>query len=252
YYIRLYYKSIPRFIILVFHDLFMSSSSSSIDWSDVIKKEARGSDDEDLGEVQEVGQDYVLVQRGMINKDKFYIPKDMVESYDGDVLRFSISEEDAKSRFLGDSPPTSSSSSSANEGLTAAIKAEETTTVPITEERLDASKRESTREATITKEPVTETKTVEVPVTHEEISVERRPASGSTTTAAERPVQSKTETKVPLKQEEVQVTKQPYVKEEVSVKKKPVTEKRTVSEKVTSEKVKVKGKDVEEEEEEET
>jgi uncharacterized protein (TIGR02271 family) len=231
--------------------LIMSSSSSSIDWSDVIKKEARGNNDEDLGEVQEVGQDYVMVQRGMINKDKFYIPKDMVESYDGDVLRFSISEEDAKSRFLGDSPPTLSSSSS-NEGLTAARKAEETTTVPITEERLDASKRESTREATITKEPVTETKTVEVPVTHEEISVERRPASGSTTTttAAERPVQSKTETKVPLKQEEVQVTKQPYVKEEVSVKKKPVTETRTVTDKVTSEKVKVKGTDVGEAEEE--
>jgi uncharacterized protein (TIGR02271 family) len=79
--------------------------------------------------------------------------------------------------------------------------------------------------------------------------VERRPASGNTT--AERPVQSKTETKVPLKQEEVHVTKQPYVKEEVSVKKKPVTEKRTVSEQVTSEKVKVKGQDVGEEEEEE-
>jgi len=59
----------------------MTSSSSSttakdIDWDDVIKKEARGSRDEDLGEVQEIGEDYVLVQRGMINKEKFYIPKD--------------------------------------------------------------------------------------------------------------------------------------------------------------------------------
>ncbi|MFL6360095.1 MAG: YsnF/AvaK domain-containing protein [Nitrososphaeraceae archaeon] len=216
-------------------------SSSTIDWSDVIKKEARGSGDEDLGEVQEVGENYILVQRGLINKDKFYIPKDIVESYDGEVLRFSISEEDAKSRFLGDSPPPTIAE---NEGLTAARKAEETT-VPLTEERLDASKRESTREATITKEPITETKTVEVPVTHEEISVERRPATGSTT--AEKPVQSRTETKVPLKQEEVQVTKQPYVKEEVSVKKKPVTETRTVSEQVTSEKVNVKGTDMEEE-----
>src|SRR5205823_14609027 len=98
-----------------------------------------------------------------------------------------------------------------------------TTTVPLTEERLGVSKTASSREATITKEPVTETKSVEVPLTHEEISVERRPASGSTT-AAEGPVQSRTETKVPLKSEEVQVTKQPYVKEEVSVKKKPVTE----------------------------
>jgi uncharacterized protein (TIGR02271 family) len=220
-------------------------SSSTIDWSDVIKKEARGRNDEDLGEVQEVVDNYILVQRGMINKDKFYIPRDMVESYDGDVLRFSISEEDAKSRFLRDYPP--SSSATANEGLTAARKAEETTTVPLTEERLDASKRESTREATITKEPITETKTVEVPLTHEEISVERRPANSSTT-AAERPVQSRTETKVPLKQEEVQVTKQPYVKEEVSVKKKPVTETRRVTDKVTSEKVKVKNATGEEEE----
>ena len=219
------------------------SSSSTIDWSDVIKKEARGSNDEDLGEVQEVGQDYVLVQRGLINKDKFYIPKDMVESYDGDVLRFSISEDDVKSRFLRDSPPSPSRTTKET-----SVGQTKETTVPITEERLNASKRESTREATITKEPVTETKTVEVPVTHEEISVERRPASGSTT--AERPVQSKTETKVPLKQEEVQVTKQPYVKEEVSVKKKPVTETRTVTDKVTSEKVKVKGTGGEEEVEE--
>ena len=223
-----------------------SSRTSNIDWNDVIKKEARGSGDEDLGEVQETGQDYVLVQRGLINKDKFYIPKDMVESYDGDVLRFSISEDDAKSRFLRDSPPSTPSSRTNKE---TSVGQTEETTVPLTEERLDASKRESTREATITKEPVTETKTVEVPVTHEEITVERRPASGSTT-AAERPVQSKTETKVPLKQEEVQVTKQPYVKEEVSVKKKPVTETRTVTDKVTSEKVKVKGTGKEEEVEE--
>jgi hypothetical protein len=97
------------------------SSSSTIDWSDVIKKEARGINDEDLGEVQEVGDNYVLVQRGMINKDKFYIPKNMVEGYDG-LLRFSISEE-AKSKFLRDSPPPSSTT--ANEGLTAARKAEE-------------------------------------------------------------------------------------------------------------------------------
>ena len=74
---------------------FVMSSSSTIDWSDVIKKEARASNDEDSGEVQEVGDNYIVVQRGLINKDKFYIPKDIVESYDGKVLRFSISEEEA-------------------------------------------------------------------------------------------------------------------------------------------------------------
>jgi hypothetical protein len=77
------------------------SSLSSINWNDVINKEARSSSDEDLGEVQEVDENYIFVQRGIISKDNFYIPTDMVESFDGNVLRFSISEEYATAMFLG-------------------------------------------------------------------------------------------------------------------------------------------------------
>jgi hypothetical protein len=68
--------------------------SSSIDWNDVIKKEARGINDEDLGEVQEIQDNYVLLQRGMIDKETFYIPKDQAESYDGNILKFRLSESD--------------------------------------------------------------------------------------------------------------------------------------------------------------
>jgi hypothetical protein len=68
--------------------------SSNIDWADVIKKEARGINDENLGEVQEVQSNYVLVQRGMIDKERFYIPKEQAESYDGNILKFRLSESD--------------------------------------------------------------------------------------------------------------------------------------------------------------
>ena len=218
----------------------MATSTSNIDWNDVIKKEARGSGDEDLGEVQEVGSNYVLVQKGLLNKEKFYIPKDKVENYDGDKLRFRITEAEVQSKYMGDSPP--SSLTTGTQSTADRTKVGETT-VPVTEERLGVSKSQSTKEATITKTPVTETKTIEVPVTHEEISVERRPVSGttSTTSTSDRPVESEQEIRVPLKQEQVQVTKQPYVKEEVVVKKKPVTETKTVSDQVTSEEVRVKG-----------
>ena len=67
--------------------------NSNIEWNDVIKKEARGNNDEDFGEVQQVQGNYVLVQKGMINKEKFYIPKDQAESYDGNVLKFRFSEQ---------------------------------------------------------------------------------------------------------------------------------------------------------------
>jgi hypothetical protein len=70
-----------------------------IDWNDIIKKEARGINDEDFSEVQEIEGNYIKVQKGMINKENFYIPKDQAESYDGNVLKFRISESELKTRY---------------------------------------------------------------------------------------------------------------------------------------------------------
>lgn len=43
----------------------VKTAISNIDWNGVIKKEARGNRNEDLGEVQEVGPNYILVQKGL-------------------------------------------------------------------------------------------------------------------------------------------------------------------------------------------
>jgi hypothetical protein len=74
--------------------------NTNIDWDDVVKKEARGSNDLDLGEVQEVSNGLILVQRGVGNKEIFSIPQYKVESYDGKVLRFAISEEEALKKYV--------------------------------------------------------------------------------------------------------------------------------------------------------
>jgi uncharacterized protein (TIGR02271 family) len=105
--------------------------------------------------------------------------------------------------------------------------------------KLDVSKTQSTSEARIKKEQVLEEKTVQVPVTHEKVTIERRPASGAGT--SDRPVNTETDVTIPLKHEEVQVTKKPYVKEEVVVKEKPVTETKTVQDEVRSETVQAEG-----------
>ena len=210
------------------------SREQGIDWDDVIKKEARGINDEDLGEVHEVGDTYVLVQKGLINKEKYYVPQNEVESYDGNILRFKLSEEEIKSKYSGDSPPLTRNTEKDDE------EESESTRVSLVEERLNISKRDVTyKEATLVKEPVTETKTVEVPITHEELVVERRPASKSTTSTSDLkpPVTSKEEIKIPLKKEEVEVKKEPYVKEEVVLKKRRVTETKTITEEVKSERL---------------
>jgi hypothetical protein len=74
--------------------------SSNIDWTDVIKKEARGLNDADFGEVQEISNGLVLTQRGIVNKELFSIPQSVVESYDGQVLRFNVSEIEAVDKYM--------------------------------------------------------------------------------------------------------------------------------------------------------
>ena len=73
--------------------------SLNIDWVDVIKKEARGLNDADFGEVQEVSNGLVLTQRGIVNKELFSFPQSAVESYDGMVLKFNISEIEAIDKY---------------------------------------------------------------------------------------------------------------------------------------------------------
>ena len=190
-------------------------SFNNIEWNDVIKKEARGINDEDFGEVQEIQGNYVLVQKGMINKEKFYIPKEQAESYDGDVIKFRISEQDL-SQFQRE-PPNIYGENTIQEQetkqQTTETKEEVEENIPLTEERLDVSKKSQENQATITKKPVTETKTVEVPLTREEVSIERRPPSGQT--EAQSPIQSEEEIKIPVKREEAQVTKKHMLKKKL-------------------------------------
>jgi hypothetical protein len=66
-------------------------------WDDVIKKEARGIiDDYDLGEVHDINADIVVTKRGVVDKDKFYLPKSTVVRFDGDKVWFNVTKDKSK------------------------------------------------------------------------------------------------------------------------------------------------------------
>jgi uncharacterized protein (TIGR02271 family) len=210
------------------------NESTTIEWDNVIKKEARGADDYDLGEVQEVTDNHILTQKGIMEKKWFQIPKHLAQGFDGNKLILNIIESDAKNLYVIDEPPSPPNDEMQNDNSE--------TTVPLIEERLEPTKREVVEEAKIIKEPVRETKQVEMDLTHEELVIERKPLDEPRPTD-QNPVESRTEIKIPLKREEIEVNKQSYVKEEIIARKKPITETRTVSEEVTSEKVEELGKE---------
>ena len=133
-------------------------------------------------------------------------------------------------------------------------KADTERPMPVIEEKLEVSKKETIQEAKVIKRPKIEFKKVEVEVTHEELIIEKRPVdktSSSPSLTFEEIVQSKTEITIPLKKEDIIVEKKLYVKEEIVIKKKSVSETKTISEEMISEKVSVRnaaGKEVTEEE----
>ena len=99
---------------------------------------------------------------------------------------------------------------------------------------MEVSKKIRTEEATIVKDPVMETKMMEVPVRNEEMRVERRQV---TEREPDSPVKTRTEIKVPLSHEELDVTKKAYVKEEVVISKDQITETESVTEDLQSERI---------------
>ena len=226
--------------------------SSEIDWNDVVKKEARGiSDDDDLGEVQEVGQTHIITQKGLFDKVLFKVPKDLVDSYDGNTLRFRITEDEARNSFMQNKDHTvreTSSSQSISDRESEEI-------IPVMGENLDVSKRIIEQEVKIIKEPVKETKTVELQLTHEEIIIERRPSSAglselpSSTSGTQSPVDTISEITIPLKYEEPIITKTPFIKEEIVLKKEVFTETRTITEEIRSENATIEGAEEKEREE---
>src|SRR5919112_736177 len=87
------YCSIYIFCVTCIH---MASSS---EWNATIKKEARGTADDDLGEIQGITETNVVTKVGRVDKETFSIPKSLAEKFDGHKVMFSITKEEAESQY---------------------------------------------------------------------------------------------------------------------------------------------------------
>jgi len=105
-------------------------------------------------------------------------------------------------------------------------------------ERLRAYKERVQRgEVTLRKDVITENQQIEVPVTREELVIERNAVPGNTPASGD--IGSDREIRVPLSEERVQVNKEQVVNEEVRVGKRPVQRTERVGDEVRHEELRV-------------
>ncbi len=83
------------------------SSGPSILWSQLKDKKVKTSEGKDIGEIKEISQNHLRLEKGTLSKDKFWIPKYIVDIFDGESVWLSANEEDVKEKYLfGQEPST--------------------------------------------------------------------------------------------------------------------------------------------------
>lgn len=141
-----------------------------------------------------------------------------------------LEKNSADLRETGFTPPTSGSGNNAK-------RADQDYRVQLRGEMMQAHKERVSRgEVRLRKDVVTEQQSIQVPVTREELVIERVEASGATPSGE---IGSDQEIRVPLSEERVNVEKTPVVTGEVRVGKRQVQETKTVTGDIRREEVRV-------------
>lgn len=78
----------------------------NIPWSEVIFKRVKTTDDIDIGDIETVANEYVVVREGVGKIRHFYIPKTYINNYDGSAIYVTVPSVLASAKFERESPPT--------------------------------------------------------------------------------------------------------------------------------------------------
>ena len=190
-----------------------------------------GSDGEKVGDVSEVREGYFVASKGLVFPHEHYIPFSAITRVEHDRVYLNVTKDRIEEQGWDEAPRATA------RGTGAGMRAEEGRSVQLREEELQARKETvQTGEVGLRKEVVSEQKTIDVPVTREEVTIERKPGDRR---PDDRPVGEGETLRVPVREERVEVEKTPVVTEEVSIGKRPVTETERVSGTVRKEEARV-------------
>jgi uncharacterized protein (TIGR02271 family) len=212
-------------------------------------------DGEKLGKISAMNEDSFTVQKGFFFPRDFMFRYEDIVDFQNDELIVSSNQSDL-SEWRDTSYTGWSQVDEINAGRMQATprpefmdryraRTTEDVQVPVMEEQMEAQKTmRQTGELRIRKLVHTELKHFTVPVTKEEVRIERVAVGdkGATLPPGERAFEEKT-INVPIMEEEVTVTKRPVVKEEIRLHKERTEQQREVSGEIRKEEVQIEGED---------
>lgn len=227
-----------------------------------------------VGDVHAVNADYLTVSKGFFFPTERYIPVRDIQGIRHDRVFLRVTKDELQQEGW-DQPPTAGATRTAGTGdvygtldrefqrdttdtyRDYGTRAEDMTgtaqtagtamtggerTVELREQELNAQAQQvKAGEVHLRKDVVTEQRTVEVPVTHEEVVIERRPIDAGEAMAGTGTIGQGEDITVPVYEEQVQLTKETRPYEEVQVNTREVQQTRQVTGEVKKEVLRVDG-----------
>jgi hypothetical protein len=83
-----------------------SGEALNIPWEEVVHKHVRTTDNVDIGDVEKVGNEFIVVREGVAKVHLYYIPKPYIHNYDGSYLYISAPSGLVSAKFERDREPT--------------------------------------------------------------------------------------------------------------------------------------------------
>src|ERR687883_1754567 len=74
----------------------ISVRGSALKWVDLLNESVHTSDDQDIGDIEAVNREFIVVKRGFVNVHRYFIPANKIEGWDGNVLWLKITEDELK------------------------------------------------------------------------------------------------------------------------------------------------------------
>jgi len=217
-----------------------------------------GADNDKIGDVSEIGPNYLLVTKGFIFVHDMYIPTSAITDVRDEDVYLNVTKDQIDAMGWHEPPADTYADQGTDGGWSgesvgtdadaygttattgyAAQPTDDTLTVQRHEEELQAQKSTAqVGEVEVRKDVVEEEQSFEVPVTRERVEVTRR-AVDRPATGAEGAFQDGDTLRVPIREEVVEVTKVPRVVEELEIRKVAEQGTETVSGTVRKEQVHV-------------
>lgn len=73
--------------------------SRYVKWTELVNESVHTADDIDIGDIEAINRNFIVVKRGFVNVHHYYIPIGKVEGWDGNVLWIKSTERQVKENY---------------------------------------------------------------------------------------------------------------------------------------------------------